>query len=188
MESKKAIRQRIRRERAHMDEARWIRDTEKITASVIRHPWFVRESDLYIYVDYNNEVGTRLIMAEALRRGMNVWVPRVTGNTMLFCRIQGMDELKAGTYGILEPIGEQIGEAEQGLMIMPGVAFDEKCHRVGYGKGFYDRYLKGRKVLRRMAVGFEFQVFGEVPYEEHDICPEILITEQRVIEAGRIKR
>ena len=184
MESKKEIRQRIRRERANLDDARWIRDTERIAVAVIGHPWFVHESELYIYVDYNHEVGTRSIMAEAFRRGMNVWVPRVTGNTMLFCHIQGMEDLKPGAYGILEPTGKEIGDAGKGLMIMPGVAFDEKCHRVGYGKGFYDRYLEGHKALRRMAVGFEFQVFGEVPYEEHDICPEILVTEKRVIEGG----
>lgn len=188
MESKKEIRQRIRRERAKMVKARWILDTQRIAAAVINHPWFVTESDLYIYVDYNNEVGTRTIMEEAYRRGMNVWVPRVTGDTMLFCRIQGKDDLKPGAYGILEPTGKEIGDGKQGLMIMPGVAFDEKCHRIGYGKGFYDRYIESHKNLRRMAVGFEFQVFGEVPYEEYDICPEILITEQRVIEAERIKR
>ena len=188
MESKKEIRQRIRRERAKMVKARWILDTQRIAAAVINHPWFVTESDLYIYVDYNNEVGTRTIMEEAYRRGMNVWVPRVTGDTMLFCRIQGKDDLEPGAYGILEPTGKEIGDGKQGLMIMPGVAFDEKCHRIGYGKGFYDRYLESHKNLRRMAVGFEFQVFGEVPYEEYDICPEILITEQRVIEAEGIKR
>ena len=62
MESKKEIRQRIRRERAKMVKARWILDTQRIAAAVINHPWFVTESDLYIYVDYNNEVGTRTII------------------------------------------------------------------------------------------------------------------------------
>lgn len=185
MESKKEIRQRIRRKREQAEHVRLIRDTQKITASVVSHPWFVRTKDLYIYVDCKGEAGTGGIIAEAFQRGMNVWVPRVTGNTMLFCRIRGLDELKPGTYGIPEPTGNEAGDGEEGLMVMPGVAFDEACHRVGYGGGFYDRYLAKHRRLRRMAIGFEFQVLDKVPYEKYDICPEILVTERRVIQQSK---
>lgn len=164
-----------------MDKDRWILDTDRIAAAVISHPWFAQERNLYIYVDCKGEVGTGRIMAEAFQRGMNVWVPRVAGDAMLFCRIRGRDELKPGTYGILEPTGQESPSGEEGLMVMPGVAFDEACHRIGYGGGFYDRYLAKHRKLRRMAIGFEFQVLGEVPHEEYDICPEILVTERRVI-------
>ena len=58
LESKKEIRQRIRRERARMDKERWIQDTDRIAAAVISHPWFLRERDLYIYIDCKGEVGT----------------------------------------------------------------------------------------------------------------------------------
>ncbi len=70
-------------------------------------------------------------------------------------------------------------DAGCGLMIMPGVAFDEKCRRIGYGGGYYDRYLAEHPKLRRIALAFEFQVFPKVPHEEFDICPEVLITEKR---------
>ena len=64
---------------------------------------------------------------------------------------------------------------------MPGVAFDQQCHRVGYGGGYYDRFLEQHGNLRRMAIAFEFQVMDKVPFEEHDVCPEVLITERRII-------
>ncbi len=183
MESKGEIRRKIRQERAKIEERRWIRDTEEIASAVIRHPWFKRERNLYLYVDCRGEVGTRRIMEEAFHRGKNVWVPRVTGDSMHFYRIYGMHDLRPGTYGIPEPTGTEAADGRQGLMVMPGVAFDEKCHRVGYGGGFYDRYLERYRNLRRMAVAFEFQVMTAVPHEEYDICPEILITEKRVREA-----
>lgn len=185
MVSKEEIRRRIRQERAKVDEQRWVRDTKKIAAAVIGHPWFADERNLYVYADHKKEAGTGRIMAAAFQRGMNVWVPRVTGDAMLFCRVRSMDELRPGRYGILEPTGTEISNGEEGLMVMPGVAFDETCHRVGYGGGFYDRYLAEHRELRRMAIGFEFQVLEEVPYEEHDICPEILVTERRIIETER---
>ena len=186
MESKREIRRRIRRERDVMEEDCWFRNTDRIAAAVIRHPWFLCERDLYIYVDHRGEVGTRKIMAEAFQRGKNVWVPRVAGNTMLFFRIRGMKDLKPGTYGILEPTGTEFSDGRRGLMVMPGVAFDEKCHRVGYGGGFYDRYLEQHRNLRRMAVAFEFQVLSAVPHEEHDICPQVLITEKRALGPGKV--
>ena len=67
---------------------------------------------------------------------------------------------------------------------MPGVAFDEERHRIGYGGGFYDRFLEAHPKLSRVALAFEFQVKKEVPYETFDICPEKIVTEKRVI--GRV--
>ena len=70
---------------------------------------------------------------------------------------------------------------EEGLMLMPGVAFDEHCHRVGYGGGYYDRYLEKHPGLVHIALAFEFQVFPEVPFEAHDILPQMIVTETRMI-------
>ena len=66
-------------------------------------------------------------------------------------------------------------------MIMPGVAFDKQNHRVGYGGGFYDRYLEKHPSLKRIAAAFEFQILPEVPTEPTDISPEIIVTEKQCI-------
>ena len=68
----------------------------------------------------------------------------------------------------------------QALMIMPGVAFDRANHRVGYGGGFYDRYLEKHPQLERVAIAFSFQMLPEVPTEPTDICPQIIVTEEEI--------
>lgn len=181
METKREIRRRIRQKRLELSDADWARDTERIALTVFRHPWFLCGKELYLYVDHGREAGTCLIMEEAFRRGKNVWVPRVEGKSMHFYRIRSREELRPGSYGILEPVGSEAADGGEGLMLMPGVAFDERRGRVGYGGGYYDRYLEAHPKLRTMGLAFEFQVLPEVPWGEHDIRPSVLVTEKRVI-------
>lgn len=187
METKKEIRRWIRQKRRELEEFEWRKASSDIEAAVIAHPWFAKAEDIYTYVDCNRESGTRRIIETAFETGKNVWVPKVTGDTMHFYRIESLAELRLGAYGIMEPKGDgpmdkaAWNEACEGLMLMPGVAFDGQCHRVGYGGGYYDRYLAAHPGFRTMAPAFEFQILPEVPYEEHDIRPDIVVTEKRVI-------
>ena len=194
METKKEIRRRIRQIRRELEESEWRRASSDIEAAVIAHPWFAKAEDIYTYVDRNRESGTRRTIKTAFETGKKVWVPKVTGDTMHFYRIESLAELRLGAYGIMEPKGDgpmdgaAWNEACEGLMLMPGVAFDGQCRRVGYGGGYYDRYLAsypadGSK-LRVMALAFECQVLPEVPYEEYDRKPEIVVTEKRMIKAA----
>ena len=64
---------------------------------------------------------------------------------------------------------------------MPGVAFDEECHRIGYGGGFYDKYLEKHPNLHAIAIAFELQMYRELPFEEHDIKPEKVVTQKRKV-------
>lgn len=189
METKKEIRQKVRQKRQKLKEELWKENSAAVTASVISHPWFQEAKDIYTYVAYDREVRTHEIIDEAFERGKNVWVPKITGKTMHFCRIESMNELKPGAYGILEPAdcpknssdGLPVEDEYSSLVIMPGVGFDEQCHRIGYGGGYYDRYLTRNPGIRKIALAFEFQIFSEIPHQEHDICPDIVITENQMI-------
>ena len=100
---------------------------------------------------------------------------------MIFFRIDGEEDLEPGYFGIREPKqGLSAADGSNGLMIMPGVAFDRSRGRVGYGGGFYDRYLAAHPDLFTAAVAFEFQLFDQVPREETDILPRCLITEKQI--------
>ncbi|MGF0034629.1 5-formyltetrahydrofolate cyclo-ligase [Bariatricus sp. SGI.154] len=186
METKKAIRQQVYRARKCMEHSDWQEKTDHIASAVISHPFFLEATDLYSYVDYQNEAGTRKIMEEAWKLGKRVWVPKVVGKTMRFGCINSFQELRPGAHGILEP--EILSETSDSkdtrcnLMIMPGVAFDLNRGRVGYGGGYYDRYLSEHSDIHTIAIAFDFQIFPEVPGEIHDIKPKVLITETRVIQ------
>jgi 5-formyltetrahydrofolate cyclo-ligase len=91
------------------------------------------------------------------------------------------EDLEDGYFGIREPKEIHPAKEENALLLMPGVAFDEARHRVGYGGGFYDRFLEAHPGMVTVALAFEFQVKEEVPFEEFDIRPSRIVTEKRVI-------
>lgn len=156
-----------------------------LTERILGHQWFYRSEILLGFASYGSEINTYEILGEALKAGKKVYLPKVLTEThgepeMAFLRIDSLQELRRGYRGIPEPPGQapEYGyvaeEAERTLMLMPGVAFDGYRNRIGYGKGFYDRYLADKPALwvRTIAVGFRCQMLeGELPHEEEDIRP-----------------
>lgn len=137
------------------------------------------------YADCNQEVATSCFIDKCLEDGKDVAMPRVeSAGIMEFYFIHARTELVSGKFGILEPMGGQKylpDKNSSAIMIMPGVAFDVACHRAGYGGGYYDRYLMRCPEIITIAVCHEIQLLNEIITEEHDICPDILITENRTL-------
>lgn len=154
-----------------------------LTERILGHQWFYGSSEILCYVSCGSEISTREIMEEALRLGKRVYVPKVLAGSepakMQFYEIDSLEKLKEGYKGIPEPEGNTEsyeytpGRAEHTLMLMPGVAFDRRRNRIGYGGGFYDRYLADKEVLklRTIAVGFQCQMAEEIPAEAADVRP-----------------
>lgn len=181
MEEKKLIRKQIfaaRKERTDEE----IREMSRlVTETVTGLPVFLEASRILAYVDYNHEVMTGEIIEAAWKLGKEVAVPKVSGKDMIFYKLTDFAQLESGYYGIREPARGEIVDWEKGLMIMPGVAFDEENHRVGYGGGFYDRFLEKHPQIDTVALAFEFQILPQVPYESTDILPCQIVTEKRVL-------
>lgn len=141
------------------------------------------------YISFRSEVDTFLLLERALADGKAVFAPKVIGKEMDFYRIFSADDLSAGYQGILEPAGGQLFAewnadytSQYGLICLPGAAFDRACHRIGYGGGFYDRYLHDLQMrFVTAALAYDCQIFEEIPWETHDICPERIITETEII-------
>ncbi len=180
METKKAIRKEIAARRKAAEESFLREASRKIAETVVALPEFQEASCIYTYIDYNHEVETRPVIEAAWRAGKQVAVPKVEGKDMTFYLLENYDQLKAGYFGIPEPERGIPADCPDALMIMPGVAFDPCCGRVGYGGGFYDRYLEKHTAHRKVAVAFSFQILSEVPGEETDISPDLVVTEETV--------
>ena len=180
MEEKKAIRKQIFAARKAHTDAQIEEWSRKITKVFVSLEEYKKCSRILAYVDYNHEVMTRYMIEAAWNDGKEVAVPKVVGQDMVFYKLTDFAQLEKGYFGIPEPARGEIVQWEEALMIMPGVAFDRANHRVGYGGGFYDRFLEKHTKVRRVAVAFEFQMMPEVPTEPTDISPEIIVTEKEI--------
>lgn len=155
---------------------------EKECFEKLIHSMEWQQSDtIMTYISYNREMGTHLLINEAFRTGKTVSAPRVEGNEMNFYVFHGMDELVKSDKGILEPLPKEGIIPENALMIMPGVAFDLSRNRIGYGGGFYDKYVEKHPHHIRIALAYDFQILESIMTETHDIRPHKIITETRII-------
>ncbi len=179
MESKKDIRRDVSKRRKTASRQQVIEHSAIICDTLCQSDFFQNTEWVYIYIDYKNEVMTGEIMKRALAMGKRVAAPKVVGKDMIFYEIQSLNDLEPGYFGIQEPREDlPVADCETALLVMPGVAFDREKHRVGYGGGFYDRFLEKHTKLYKAALAFEFQMFEEVPVEPTDILPDVVITEK----------
>ena len=189
MLGKKEIRAEVKKRRREADEETLHEKSLQILERFRQLAAYKDASLLLAYVDAKREAETRLLMRCAWDDGKKVAAPRVDGDGIMhFYYLRSLKDLEPGAFGIMEPRADcRICEPEEGLLLMPGVAFDEQGHRVGYGGGYYDRYLEKHPHLIHIALAFEFQIFPEVPSEKHDICPDLIVTENRIL-GGKIGR
>lgn len=180
MESKKDIRNRVLAVRNNMNEKDWEEKCHKICQKVVAHPFFLEADTIYCYVNFKSEVETRSIIEKAWTMNKKVAVPKVEGDEMSFYYISSFADLNEGYRGIMEPNSRLQAQDEHVLIILPGAAFDKIHNRIGYGKGYYDKYLNAHKAHHTLALAFECQMVDNIAAEPFDICPEIIITEENI--------
>lgn len=142
---------------------------------------------IMVFVSFEDEVMTHQFIKDALADGKNIYVPHILKEEKLMVPAQIFDfdqDLKPGYYGILSPIeGQEIlkDPADIDLVVTPGVLFDKRGYRVGYGAGFYDRFFaKMNPAVPKIGLGFSLQQTEEVPTDEFDIPIHALITENGI--------
>lgn len=158
----------------------------KIARKVCDLMQYRRAESVFIYMDYRNEVKTDAIIRNARRSGKNVFHPAILDDE---CRMVAAMPQEEGAfilnqYGIFEPdiYSSIIYSPEQlDIAIVPGLAFDLRCARMGYGKGYYDRYLCQAPKLYKIGLAYENQIVESVPCEECDIHMDAVVTEERII-------
>ena len=136
------------------------------------------------FVSCGTEIDTMALIQAVLAEGRHqLAVPRVRGEEMDFVLLHSIQDLVPGAMQILEPTGGQIVTANEGLMLMPGLAFDLQGNRVGYGAGYYDRYLEkfDSSNLYKVAYAFDFQLEDHILAEEHDRRVDAVVTDRRIL-------
>ena len=146
---------------------------------------------IFTYVSFQSEINTIDIIEKAFFQGKQVYVPKVEGQDMEFYEIKSREGLVRSSYGILEPLGGKeyrfilaaaTNNPKENLMLLPGLAFDLQGNRIGYGAGYYDKYLEeqGADSFHKAALAYDFQVFESIPSEEFDIRADEIITPTRI--------
>lgn len=184
-EEKRALRTKFKLVRMEMPPQER-RDADEKILRRLCNLWSFRENELlWVYVSGDPEVDTRALIDYALQNGKTVAVPRCVPGTrnMEFYRIRSMDELLPGAYGILEPqpLPENlVTDFENGLCIVPALAVDEQGYRLGFGKGYYDRFLAGFHGSS-LSLCYENSITKAVPRGKYDNRIPLVVTEKRVL-------
>lgn len=179
---KKEIRKRMRVLRENMTREDMFSKSSLIFEQLITVPEYKNAEKIFTYVSMNNEVDTIMLMDYSLSMDKRVFVPKVSGRDMLFYEISDISELSPGYCGIYEPDtdGKEPDYSKTGFMCMPGVAFDKDYNRIGYGGGFYDRYLSGENKFYKAALAYEFQFVEHIRTEHVDVKPDMIVTEDNI--------
>lgn len=184
METKEQIRKRIIQIRNQMSSHDVLQKSSLIAQKVLKTLEYEEADNVLLYADYRHEVMTREIFEDAVLRKKKVFFPKSNDNgTMEFYQVVSIKQLESGYKGIKEPVVNErylyrFERSEDTLVIVPGVAFDANGYRVGYGKGFYDRFLKDKRQMTVIGLCFSSQLVEEIPHDEHDIKMDKIITEE----------
>ena len=167
---KKELRRTIRERKRAMTEEEIVSRSEKLGVLFAQSEAYKNAKTIYGYLPYNQEVRTVPMLEQALKDGKKVAVPKVYGDEMKFLYLDDLSKVSKGYAGIPEPIADEpVADDETALVLMPGLAFDPAGHRIGYGGGFYDKFLAAEPNHPTLALCYEFQMLPELHAEEHDI-------------------
>ncbi|MDZ7659226.1 5-formyltetrahydrofolate cyclo-ligase [Fodinibius sp.] len=137
----------------------------------------------YVSMNERREVETRVLIKEMIARGRDVVVPVTDfqSRTLTHLLLKSFSDLKENRWGVMEPAkGEEVAPEEIDLVIVPMVGGDEQCNRIGYGEGFYDRFLKDVR-CPKIGLSFDCTIVEQLPTEHYDISLDKIITEKRIL-------
>lgn len=159
--------------------------SKKIQGNLFSLQQYKKSKTVMFFVSFNSEVNTHEMVKEALK-SKTVVVPKVAHHEIEPSVIIDFDNLVPAKFGILEPIETmRIAYKNIDLVLVPGIAFDRQGHRIGYGFGYYDKFLAKVPKAIKIGLAFDFQVVDEIPHQSHDIPVDFVVTEKRVIECRR---
>ena len=186
---KRRLRTLLRQQRLALSAQDVRKNSQRIAARLCVQAMFHQARQILLYSPDENEVDTEGLWQEARRQGKYVYYPRVTADKqeVEFVRRHHNEPLIPGVFDIPVPPGENplTSVAQTDLVLIPGVGFDRAGHRLGRGRGYYDRAL--RDILAgalRVGLAHDYQIVSHIPIDEHDERVDYIVTEKRLIECA----
>lgn len=179
-DEKSGIRKKYKALRGQMDSRRVSVLSGEISKHIMESGIFQSAEYMYAYYPLGNEADVRPVVEAALEMGKHVAFPKVSGEVMDFFEIRDFSRLHPGAFGIMEPEGDCPVYWCHALVLTPGIAFDKNGNRMGYGKGYYDRYLAEYPECVTVGVAYGLQLTPRLPAEETDVPLDYIATESGV--------
>ena len=178
---KKELRRHIRAEKQKYSKAELAQFSAEIVQVLLRHPRVIEAQTILLYHPLPDEVDTTALLSALQSQGKTLLLPKVISDTdMTIHRYHGEETLrKDDSFGIMEPDNAPFTDYSSiDLMIIPGMAFDNQCHRLGRGKGYYDRFLSAHPRLFKMGICYCACTCNELIHGRYDISADCLVTEK----------
>ena len=167
---KKELRKQIRDQKRAMTPMQIQQASSRLGELFAASKLYQAAKTIYGYLPYNQEVRTVPMLQRALEEGKRVAVPKVYGDEMNFIYLDDLSAVAEGYAGIPEPIADgPVAEDHTALVLMPGLAFDPEGHRIGYGGGFYDKFLAAEPEHPTLALCYDFQMLPKLETEAFDM-------------------
>ena len=173
---KTLLRRQIREKKRAMTAEQICSASEKLGQMLVQTEQYCRAKTVYGYLPYNQEVRTVPMLQRALEDGKRVAVPKVYGDEMRFIYLEDLTQVEKSDMGIPEPVADgPVADDPEALVLMPGLAFDKEGNRIGYGGGFYDKFLEKEPNHPTVALCYAFQMVEQLQTQEHDIPVDLVL-------------
>jgi len=181
-QQKAETRKMLKTARAKLSEATRLDYSNSITEQVVRLNEIKNARTIFIYISYATEVHTHELIKALLAAGKTLAVPKIVDSDFMEAEsFSSWGDLVPGELGILTPANSKPCSGPFDVALTPGLGFTLFGHRMGFGRGYYDKWFAQNKVNHKIALAFEAQLVEVIPVEETDVPMEKIVTEQRVI-------
>lgn len=170
-QTKQALRAAVRQQKRAMSREAIEAKSELLCRRVLQTPAYASAAAVYGYLPFNQEVNLLPLLQKAIRDGKQVALPKCYGSEMRFILIADLSRVRVSALGAPEPVDDlPVARDDTALVIVPGLVFDERGYRIGYGGGYYDRFLAREPEHPTIALCYDFQVMPfALKREPHDI-------------------
>lgn len=184
---KKQIRKEILLMREAMDSKEVDLKSQLVFERLIATGIYKKSNNIFTYLNFRNEVKTNKIINHIMQNNKNIYIPlcNTSIKEIIICKMDNWEDVETGTFGILEPKPGTIKISNRkhiDLVIVPGIVFDIKGNRIGYGAGYYDKFFSSlKKEILKIGICYSFQIVKSLPASPHDIPMDYIITEKEII-------
>lgn len=187
--NKNNLREIAKKYRNSISESQRLLISKQIYYNLNKISHFIESEEILMYASLPKEVDTLGLIKDLLNTGKKIYCPRTEGDKMYFYRINSLNDLKEGNFHVLEPDKSndtllRMNATKSYCMIIPGLMFDVSGNRLGYGKGFYDKFLFTNQQLYNItsiALSFDEMVKEHIPSDIYDVRINYIVTENKII-------